>query len=701
MTMRKIYGKLRRHSFKNYLLLVFCLILSVVLVCSYAVMYLSPTVQSILPKGGDSNFQATLILSLAVLGCAIFTTYASSIFFRYKSRETGVLLSLGMQKKLLKRTLFGELALITTLCCLVGLLISIPLSYGIWRLFQLAVVDTREMAYQFSPLGLLFGGAFCIFVTLCIFFMAARFIRRTNLMELLNDRSTAEPVPEPKAFLFPTGLLLTVLGLVLGYVVPLFTARVLFFHMPGIWNLTYLLSLAGIYLVLTHAVTHAKKGKNPRRYYKHLISTSMLRFTGRQTVRSMCVMAFLIAGALFAAFYMPASLGGTYFSPDDGSADYIFHTPAAEPILSEELIRSLAEKHRVTLTSYEELPYLLLVTNGKEEIWEENGAIRFVSYDQYNCSIFYRASDFSRATGVSVNPAPGTCVGIRQEADRTDSSLFEIALLSNPDTEESMPMTCTDTVLCPTAVFSSSFGAYTCYVLSDADYDAFDADLSVTYRELLTFFDVEHPEDTYAFAKELKDTLITRMPSSYGYPAYYDFYMKQKAEENGEDYFADSDFQELSTDNNQLATYWKYYPAISVLQKQDMIKNAAVFLMLFLYISLICFAAVGIIAYTRSLTIALNHGQVFQDLKRLGASNRYIRGCIRTQLNKIFLLPYLLGGGLVLLFFALILYNNDGRFQYAEAVSLLICVGLTLLAGVYLLFLFWIAYGKIRRMLEI
>ena len=42
---------------------------------------------SVFPEGGDSRKQMTMIFVLAVLGCGVFTTYASGLFFRHKSRD--------------------------------------------------------------------------------------------------------------------------------------------------------------------------------------------------------------------------------------------------------------------------------------------------------------------------------------------------------------------------------------------------------------------------------------------------------------------------------------------------------------------------------------------------------------------------------------------------------------------------------------
>ena len=109
MTLNKIYGKLRSYNRKNYFLLTFCILLSVSLITSYAMIYFSPTVQNFLPQGGDSRKMGTMIFAAAILGCGIFTVYASSLFLKYKSREMGILMAIGAQKRQLRSVLFLSL----------------------------------------------------------------------------------------------------------------------------------------------------------------------------------------------------------------------------------------------------------------------------------------------------------------------------------------------------------------------------------------------------------------------------------------------------------------------------------------------------------------------------------------------------------------------------------------------------------------
>ncbi len=77
-------------------------------------------------------------------------------------------------------------------------------------------------------------------------------------------------------------------------------------------------------------------------------------------------------------------------------------------------------------------------------------------------------------------------------------------------------------------------------------------------------------------------------------------------------------------DSSSFRMFWQYMPQFRVLDKADFVKTTAVFLTLFIFIALVCFAAVAVIAFTRCMTIALANRWAYDDLRRLGAPNIYL-----------------------------------------------------------------------------
>ena len=160
LTFQKVYRILRQKNRGQYALLVFCDFISVLLMTSYAAILRSPTVLNVLPEGGDSRKQIYMIFVLALVGCAAFTLYAASLFFRFKSREMGTFMALGAPKPMLRRVLYRELAVISVLSCGAGALLGVPLAMGIWQLFRILLVDTQEMEFHIGASCFLIAAAF-------------------------------------------------------------------------------------------------------------------------------------------------------------------------------------------------------------------------------------------------------------------------------------------------------------------------------------------------------------------------------------------------------------------------------------------------------------------------------------------------------------------------------------------------------------
>ena len=301
------------------------LLFSVMLITSYIFMMRSPTILDVLPEGGDSRKQVMMIFVLAVIGCAVFTTYAAGLFFRQKSKETGVFLALGASKKQLKSELWKELSIISIISCGLGAILGIPLAYIIWSIFRLFIVDTEEMALNFDINSYSYIIIFSVYVIFMLFIMGYKSIMKTNIIDIIKQTHSAEPVHSVPKWFGLVGIILLILGGFCGYIAPSIFILGLHWYPPeGLTAIFYIPALIGLYMILLHTVSN---GWNKRKKYKDIISVSMMKFQGRQTVRNMLVMTLLIAGAYFGSFYTPMLGTGAIMSFDDRPIDYAYHFP--------------------------------------------------------------------------------------------------------------------------------------------------------------------------------------------------------------------------------------------------------------------------------------------------------------------------------------------------------------------------------------
>lgn len=687
MTMNKIMGKLRRKNKNQYTLLGICMFLSVLLVTSFTLMYFSPTVQELLPQGGDTRKLSWLMMGVTFLGCTVFTFYGANLFFRNKSREIGVLLALGERKGKLGGCLALEVAAVIIKYAVFGIVLAVPVSYLIWKGFESLIITSVGMKYRVGAAGLAVGTVFALFLVICIFLLGIRFIRRVNIIEILNEQRKTEMVREVKSWTGKVGVLLILTGLVLAMAVPAVCMRVFLFVMPSFWNVTYGISAVGLYLFMLSAVGRTGRGKNPEKYYKNIVSADLMRFTARQTTKNMCVITLLVFVLLLSAFWGAMYYRSAYAGGEGAPYDYSMHYPSEEKQITREEIFSLAQKYQVQIEEYKEAEAVVLPVDYKMRDLTDSG--KYVDLNSRKLASFVSASDFSRIAGREIVLKPG-------EYKTIVSSGYHPTIWVKPDclldvdnrkliyqgTEEFDNLTET----------SDPFA----FILSDEDYRSFKEIAAGSDREKLVFFCTEDVYNTYDFAVELKKEYIDHAGELSDHLALYDAYEEACAVKDGREYDY-SGKAGLSEDNPELMSDWKYAPFFKVLTKADAMQMVAVFVLLSVYIAVISLAAVGVMTYVRSVTIAMDNRQLFADLGKLGANRAYIERVICRQLRRIFTYPTAAGSIIVLVFSMLLIYFNDMHLDAAELRLFVMELGLILGVAVFMYVMYRVSLRRMEK----
>ena len=200
MTMNNIIKRLRKNNKGNYRILEICILISVLLVSSYSYMYFSPTVQNLLPIGGDTRKVSWLMFGMTMFGCILFTVYGINLFFKYKSKEVGIFLALGEQKNKIAINITKELFNIIIKNSFIGLIAAVPVSFIIWKIFQHIIIGAENMNFHIGIFGIVVGIIFTLILTICIFISEICFIKQTDIMEILNANRKSEIVNEIKAY---------------------------------------------------------------------------------------------------------------------------------------------------------------------------------------------------------------------------------------------------------------------------------------------------------------------------------------------------------------------------------------------------------------------------------------------------------------------------------------------------------------------
>lgn len=664
-------------------------------------MMRSPTVLTILPEGGDSRKQVMMVFVLAVLGCAVFTTYASGLFFRQKSREIGTFLALGATRHQLKTELSKELALLSLGSCAAGALLGVPLSWGIWQIFRTMIVDTEEMVLRFDAQAYLFALAFSVFVILMLFLMGWRSIRRTNIIDIVQESHKSEPIRAVPRWYGPVGVLLIALGGFLGYFMPSFFVKVLHWHAPSVVDaLFYLPALIGLYILLLHTVVNGWGGK--KKQYRDLISTSMMKFQGRQTVRNMLVMTVLLAGAYFASFYAPMMLSSSGTSVASRPYDYLYHYRCDQDMIGQNDVAQLAQKHNVDITTWVTATGSILGTDGMEHI-ETESSIGVTYTEEYRellqSATFLPERAYNAITGQKIDLAPGTCANVLDD-DGGSSYLSggDVTHLTNMVTGKTLDVTPAEPLS-----YTMLLG---CYVLDDRDYEAISAGLTGQWQEDYVLFNVTDVEASFPFAKALFYDIVDHSGPEVEVFDAWDPVARQIAIEETGSYFCDPESLEESgtssidydkPDSTEFRTSWKYMPQFKILDETELVKTMAVFLMLFIFIAIVCFAAVIVISFTRCMTIGMTNARVYDDLRHLGALRSYLYRSVKGQVSRVFRVPILVGTILIYAFYTLIMYSNGEPMGItpSEASGMITCLGVIAVVSLLLYLVYRLTLKKV------
>lgn len=698
MTMQKLEEKLQKADRKQAGLYLFCNFISLMLISAYSAMIFSPTILTVLPKGGDSRKQMIAIFVLALFGCTVFTVYAASLFFRKKSRQLGTLMALGASRRRLAPGLFREVFILSTVSALAGLLMGFPFVWILWSLFRMLIVDSAQMDLVLDFRCLFVSVPFFLIVVLFSCITAFRYLKRTNIMDTIREEHKNEPVRELGRWCGPVGIVVLLLGAVMGYNASEVYQN-LFSAYPPVWiNLFYVPVFIGLYMIILHTVVHGW-GRNKKNPYKTLISRSMMKFQGRQTVNNLLVCTVLIAGGCFGLFFLPMMGSSQILETSKRPFDYFFQYRADQNVPTQNEIEQLAAPYGIHLQDWSNGEYLLLAMDG-QEIFEDGRSYHY-EYTQFlQSGKFMSESNFSALTGIDADVKPGTYKGISNEEE---TGTYFMRLESKVLTNLSTMATC-DTKFDGFIHYGLLVDQRGYYVLDDADYAAIKEGISDEYLGTMFAFN-SNGEDSYDFAYELFLKFTHSFSDDCELPIYYDPIEKYACEQRGEIYWGDTDeMSQISyddPDSSDFRMYWTYMPKIRILDQNDYMRTYAVYLMMFLFIAIICLLAALVIGYTRCQTIALNNRYLFDDLKKLGASSSFLTREVKNQCRKVFQTPSIIGISLMFLLYTMIMFANDGTLTYSEIIGLFACAGSLLLVTLTIYIIYRLTIKKVKEELKI
>ena len=213
MTLNDISRKLFKNSRKQYGLFFFSVVFSIAMTGAYGVLQYSPTVTNVLVDGGSTQTISQAMFFGSMLGIIVFLVYADSIFLKYTSREIGIFLSLGIDRRSVQKIVVKEYTLLFQFAVLVGLLLSVPLAYLCWSLLNL-FLETQETAFSIGWVGLIIAVLFSLLNWFILRTINRRYIKNVDILKIIKTSDENETAKSGNLFLLILGALLVPAGIV-------------------------------------------------------------------------------------------------------------------------------------------------------------------------------------------------------------------------------------------------------------------------------------------------------------------------------------------------------------------------------------------------------------------------------------------------------------------------------------------------------
>lgn len=359
MTINELSKKLVKNNISQYYLLIFSITISVTMVTSLSLIIFSPVIQSNITKGGGVYDQAISALILSLICCMLFVLYANILFMKYKSREVGVFLSLGMTRKNIIKILIRELVLIFPLSIVLGILLSIPFTYFFWQV--VCNILNITLPLKLSMGGVLIGFATGFSMMLFQRLAIRRYINKSQIMKLIAiDKAPEMKFSENKY----SGILYLVLTIVCVICWYLSTSSIMFPNVKLMPLIFASFTIIFLYFTMKALYTFGNllRKIKPSIYYSNIIFYSFLRVKNRQYTNAFFSVIILVGITIFMSIssFIPI-LALDEISDVLNPTDFSFRkTFDQNNEVDNQVIYDIADKSGISIYDLHQVNYLVL-----------------------------------------------------------------------------------------------------------------------------------------------------------------------------------------------------------------------------------------------------------------------------------------------------------------------------------------------------
>lgn len=623
MTLNEISRKLVKNNLKQYGLFFFSVLFSITMTGTYGVLQYSPTVTNVLVDGGSTQTISQAMFFGSMLGIIVFLVYADTLFLKYKSREIGVFLSLGIDRRSVQKIITKEFTVLFQLAALLGLFLSVPLAYLCWSLLN-AFLRTQETAFTIGWMGLVVSLVFAIVSWLILRTVNRKYIQTVDILKILKSSDENEKAKDGSTFRLFMGCMFVPTGIVA------------FFTLQNIGGVlcTFLafiglaLAVWGVYLLIIQlaSIGDILKRYNVQAYYKNIVFYNLLKQKIRQYTRSIFVATLLITFTIFGIGFIAAGFIDGYNVALNEPYDYTIYTTADKEEMTEERIYRIAEDSNAEITEIVRIDSLLL---GVENTYKDGST-------DWSSRVVISQSNFNYISGQKIVVPEGSYTLYYDSSMQYKKNAFcgDNSLFYNPTTQEETYFIQNEPV-CVDRLFNSRSFFSSFLILNDYDYAAMFNNLGNEYKATSFLLNVADWKNTEVFQENILRAVITDNNGEI-FTNWHNSATFDKTESKAE-------YLPFEGNETRIARVWALYPQSKLSSATTQFEAFATYLMLMLFIAIVAFVSSIMVVGLKLISTIWDDAAVYENLRRLGMKQRSIRELITKQMVFVILVPTVTG----------------------------------------------------------
>lgn len=667
MNFNAIVKKLVIKNKKEYLLTIFGIAFAVFVIAMLGVIIFSPSVTNVFYPGGTSQKLARGLYGMTALSCIIFILFVQGLFMRYKSKEIGIFMSLGVKKKDISRLIKKELFYIIPTGAILGMLLSIPCAMLLWYVLAFAF-DSEKIHFTIGWSGIAFSVLFSILVYFMINILTNYYLKKVNVIKLLRTASEIEAVAFGNTLFGIIGILCIPLGLI-AMAIGFDTSHPILKHF---FKIGIILDILGIYFFSTQVSTIGAivQRINKRIYFTNIIFFNLIKLKGRQFALSLFIGTALIAAGLSSAFFTLGNVIGSFEAVKNSKYDFGYLQTLDCKELGKSDLEALALRNNHHILQYKELEGIMLATYklmtdfSPDWNWDEDAP--FVSESSFN-QFFeenIRVPQDKYVIAVTTN----------LETDFQNEMLrprFQIKFFTADKKEVTISP---DQSI---EIYNKMFGGSEVFrgmvrVLNDRDYQNLQGKVDASFKFKYKTFNIDNYNKSIQFSNDFFNAYLK--VHNYTFPKW--FSLRGSDRINGRVTLE----EKITQMSSEVKRNWGNMPYSRIDLQANGIEDSIIYILVFGIIALSCLVASGFIIGIKILSSVWEEKLFYKNLNFLGCKGKYIKSMINKQVRLLYVFPNILASIIILNLYTSAFKNSmvyHDKVIFASYVIVFINIGLS------------------------